>query len=140
MCSRNGRREERLLHYRLRREHFLDSRFEMPLPDFLADVRATFGGCGASGLDHSIFDVTAADDVSLGETLKIDVGSERGLFRMDLQLPDFGSLLRPRHLKKHMRSDTPLECGIEVCGEIRCKDHDTVERLQFAKKHIHSQV
>src|SRR4029077_19092181 len=58
----------------------------------------------------------------------------------DLQLPDLGTLVHTRHLKKHMRSDTPLECRIKVRCQIGCKDHDTVEGFQFAKKDIHSQV
>src|SRR5262249_60617057 len=39
-----------------------------------------------------------------------------------------------------MRSDTSLECRIEVCRQIRSEDHNTVEGLQFAKEHVHSQV
>ena len=107
--------------------HFVHRRFEMLLPNFLLRIWSCFGGSGGSRIQHSILDISATDRVALGKPAEIDVCSQRSLRRMYLQLPDSRPLFGAGHLKKHMRSDSPLECRIEVCRQIRCKYHDAVE-------------
>src|SRR5262245_33580443 len=112
----------------------------MPLAYTLAQVRAWFGCSSGRGLDDRILDIATAHDVPLGEPPEIDVRRQRRLFRMNLQLPDSLTLFNSRHLKQHMRSDAALKCRVKVRGQICGKDHDAVERLQFAQQNINGQV
>src|SRR5262249_9994746 len=97
--GRNDVSEKRLLHDGLCRKYFLHRRFKMLLPNSLRRVWTRFGRSGGCRLQHSVLYVASAHVISLGKLLEINVGSERRLPWVYLQLPDLHTVFRPRHLK-----------------------------------------
>jgi hypothetical protein len=87
-------------------------------------------------LQHCVLDVSTAYFILARKGFEIDVGGRRRPGRVQLHLPNSDTFRLAWQLEEHVRSDTSLECRIEVRGKIGGEDHHTGVPVQLLQEHI----
>src|SRR5262245_57362188 len=132
--------KERLLHDAFCRNDVGDARLEVPLMDSLRRVGPGLRRRGDGGLQDGIADVPAAYWIFLRKREEVHVWSKRCACRMHLDTPDLLAFHGTRHFEQDVHADAAFERRVEISGQIRGEDDDSVVPLQFLEQHADNRI